>query len=84
MPDFVNALTLLNEASSALDHNELVQSDAITLYEATSAIEIGEPRMDTGVYTEEEKAFPKLDPTKALLPQEIIWIMDGMLELEVS
>lgn len=84
MPDYVNVLPLLEQASSSLRHNELIQSQHISLFETTSAIEIGEPRMDTGVYTEEEKAFPNLDVFKPLMPSELLWVMDSMLSLEVS
>lgn len=84
MPDYVDVLPLLNEAASALRDNELIQSDQIGLFETTCAIEIGEPRMDTGVYTEEEKSFPRVDVLQPLMPPEIIWVMDSMFSLEVS
>lgn len=84
MPDFINVLPLLEQAVSELRDNELIQSDNIGLFETTSAIEIGEPRMDTGVYTEEEKSFPHLDVFQPLMPSEIVWVMDQMLALEVS
>lgn len=83
MPDYIDVLPLLEQAASNLRHNELIQSEHISLFETTSAIEIGEPRMDTGVYTEEEKAFPKLDVFQPLMPSEIVWVMDSMLSLEV-
>jgi hypothetical protein len=84
MPDFVDVLPLLDQAASSLRHNELIQSEHITLFETTSAIEIGEPRMDTGVYTEEELKHPKLDVFKPLMPPELLSVMDNMLSLEVS
>jgi len=84
MPDYVDILPLLNQAAAALRDNELIQSKNIGLFETTSAIEIGEPRMDTGVYTEEEKNFPKLDVFQPLMPSEILWVMDAMLGLQVS
>lgn len=84
MPDYVDILPLLKAASSALKHNELVQSSGLTLFEATSAIEIGEPRMDAGTATAEELAFPSFNPYKALLPHELIWVMDRLLSHEVG
>lgn len=84
MSDYVDILPLLNQAAAALRDNELIQSKNIGLFETTSAIEIGEPRMDTGVYTEEEKSFPKLDMFQPLMPSEILWVMDAMLGLQVS
>ena len=84
MPDYIDVLPLLNQATAALRDNELIQSEHIGLFETTSAIEIGEPRMDTGVYTEEEKSFPKLDIFQPLMPAEVIWVMDAMLGLEVG
>lgn len=84
MPDYVDVLPLLRAASSALRHNELVQSSTLTLFEATSAIEIGEPRMDAGTATNEELAFPSFNSYKALLPHELIWVMDSLLSCEVG
>lgn len=84
MPDYVDVMPLLNDAAAALRDNELIQSEQIGLFETTSAIEIGEPRMDTGVYTEEERSFPQLDVFKPLMPSEIVWVMDSMLSLQVS
>lgn len=83
MPDFVDVLPLLNKAAVSLRDNEVIQSENISLFETTSAIEIGEPRMDTGVYTEEELRFPQLDVLRPLLPSEILYVMDSMLSLEV-
>ena len=84
MPDFTDVLPLLRKACDQLHHGELIQSTSVSLFEATSAIEIGEPRMDAGVSIAEAAAQPVLDAHRALLPQEICWIMDQMLCAQVS
>lgn len=84
MPDYVDVLPLLQAAAGALKHGELVHSSSLTLFEATSAIEIGEPRMDAGTATAEELAFPAFDLHKALLPHELLWVMDTLLSFEVN
>ena len=83
MPDYVDVLPLLRAASSALRHGELVQSSNLTLFEATSAIEIGEPRMDAGNPSAEELAFPSFNVHEALLPHELLRVMDSLLSFEV-
>lgn len=84
MPDYIDILPLLTKASSSLGHNELIQSPYISLFETNSAVEIGEPRMDTGVLTAAERALPPFEVHRALLPEEIIWLMDTILGYEVS
>lgn len=82
MPAYVDVLDLLRDASGALGHNELIQSQHVTLFEATSAVEIGEPRMDAGAI-QDEPTDGGFDPNRALLPEEIVWIMDSLLCCEV-
>lgn len=84
MPDYVDILALLQEATSSLKHGELIQSSRLTLAESTSAIEIGEPRMDAGVSIAEERSQPIFDMGTALMPTEIVWIMDMIISYEVS
>lgn len=83
MPDFVDVLPLLSMGAQSLRHGQLIASPNLTLFEATSAVELGEPRMDTGAISAEELAFPAFE-RRTLLPQEICWMMDRVLGYEVS
>ncbi|KIL68496.1 hypothetical protein M378DRAFT_71592 [Amanita muscaria Koide BX008] len=53
------------------------------LLEAMSAIEIGEPRLDTGLIKDNEDQTP-FDPTTPLLPEEICWILDRAYAYEME
>ena len=83
MPDYVDITLLLLEAASSLGHGELIQSSRLSLFETTSAIEIGEPRMDLGLSTAEESNLPEFNASTAWMPVEIIYIMDKILSYEV-
>lgn len=51
--------------------------------DAMNSIEMMDPRMDTGI----KQPHPKgsmFDPQTSLEPEEICWVMDEMLALEVS
>lgn len=82
--DYVPVTDLLARASAQLGVGELLQTDNFSLFEAMSAIEIGNIKMDAG-------AAPKL----AEVPQEyplqtqpsqgtMIAIMDSILSLEAT
>jgi hypothetical protein len=85
MPDYVDVLPLLRAACASLPHNALIQSEHLSLFEATSAVEIGEPRMDVGARlpgssSHDEERF---DAHTALMPDEVLWVMDTVLGCEV-
>lgn len=46
-------------------------------------VQIGEPRLDTGLIIQEQ-VRPPFNPSQPLLPEEICWILDRALAFEVS
>jgi hypothetical protein len=49
-----------------------------------TAIEIGDPRVDTGAVTEAQKSQPAFDPTCLLTFEQVLFVLDRLLECEVS
>ncbi|TKX19480.1 hypothetical protein C1H76_8329 [Elsinoe australis] len=73
-----------NRASTALRQGQLVKDDYFTLFESVGALEIMDPKMDSGfILPEEDAALEEFDPLNHTLPEEIIWIMDQMLCFEM-
>lgn len=88
MPDYVDVLPLLTAACASLPHNVLIQSTHLDPFETTSSIEIGELRMDCGALAISQgdvadPGEPHYHLKEPLLPVEIVWIMDRVLEAEV-
>lgn len=62
---------------------QLVHLQSFTLFDAMSAIEIMDPRMDTGmVTTDSNKRLLTLDDP--LKPSQLLWVMDRLLNCEVD
>ncbi|KAK7040262.1 N-alpha-acetyltransferase, non-catalitic subunit [Paramarasmius palmivorus] len=59
---------------------EMVMIDGFQLQDAMSAIEIGEPRLDTGMKLGNEP----FDPMTPLLPEELCWIIDRTFAYEME
>ena len=66
---------------------QLVHLQSFTLFDAMSAIEIMDPKMDTGMLLEEDEKNHKDDTAfnvdRILKPRELLWIMDRLLSCEV-
>ncbi|KAK5088190.1 N-alpha-acetyltransferase, non-catalitic subunit [Lithohypha guttulata] len=60
----------------------LVKDDHFSLFEAVGALEIGDPKMDSGCLEPGESLDQEFDVTKDILPEELIWLMDGLLNRE--
>ncbi|KAF2219313.1 Mak10 subunit, NatC N-terminal acetyltransferase-domain-containing protein, partial [Elsinoe ampelina] len=74
-----------NKASTALNQGQLVKDDFFTLFESVGALEIMDPKMDSGfILPTEDAALEEFDPMSHTLPEEIIWIMDQMLSFEMA
>ena len=64
------------------DVGQLVHLQSFTLFDAMSAIEIMDPRMDTGMLVEDvQKEF---DITKKLSAKQTLGIMDGLVSREMA
>ena len=70
-----------DDAASALRTGQLVKQDDFTLFEAVSALEVLDPKMDQGFGEDLEDEY---DVARPLLPEEVIGIMDQILCLEVG
>ncbi|KAG6817045.1 hypothetical protein H0H87_000457 [Tephrocybe sp. NHM501043] len=97
--DFKDVTDVFQEAAADMEPGSFVFMDDLTLYDAMGAFEvscsqsrdqaetqylkIGEPRLDSGLISE-NNAAPPFNPTAPLLPQEICWIMDRALTYEME
>ncbi|KAK7438437.1 N-alpha-acetyltransferase, non-catalitic subunit [Stygiomarasmius scandens] len=81
--DFQDITELFAQASAAMNPEEMIMMDGFSLHDAMSALEIGEPRLDTGmtVGTRDKRPFNPLAP---LLPEELCWIIDRSISYEME
>ncbi|KAK7755068.1 N-alpha-acetyltransferase, non-catalitic subunit [Diatrype stigma] len=71
-------------AVNKLAPGELIKDDHFTLFEAVSALEIMDPKMDSGFLAEGETLDEEYDVGRDLLPEEILGIIDQLLCLEMA
>lgn len=71
-------------AASGLNTGQLVKDEYFTLFEAVGALEIMDPKMDSGFLNSGESVEHDYDVLRKLLPEEVIGIMDQVLCFEVS
>ncbi|CAO2648320.1 Nn.00g075870.m01.CDS01 [Neocucurbitaria sp. VM-36] len=72
------------KACSALEVGQLVKDDYFTLFESIGAIEIMDPKMDSGFLQPGETLEDDYDCLTPLLPEELIGIMDQLLCYEMA
>ncbi|KAF1363780.1 amino-acid N-acetyltransferas-like protein subunit Mak10 [Lizonia empirigonia] len=72
------------KASDALEVGQLVKDDYFTLFESIGAIEIMDPKMDSGFLEPGETLEDDYETSVALLPEELIGIMDQLLCYEMA
>ncbi|KAI1178225.1 Mak10 subunit, NatC N-terminal acetyltransferase-domain-containing protein [Nemania sp. FL0916] len=71
-------------AVKTLSPGEIVKDDHFELFESVSALEIMDPKMDSGVLNEGEPLDEDYDVARHLLPEEILGIIDQLLCLEMA
>ncbi|KAH8677709.1 Mak10 subunit, NatC N-terminal acetyltransferase-domain-containing protein [Xylariales sp. PMI_506] len=71
-------------AAKNLAPGDLVKDGHFTLFESVSALEIMDPKMDSGCLAEGESLDHEYDVTRDLLPQEVLGIIDQLLCLEMA
>ncbi|KAF5318081.1 hypothetical protein D9619_012186 [Psilocybe cf. subviscida] len=81
--DFDDVTNVFREAGAEMEPNSLIFMEGFTLQESMSALEIGEPRLDTGLIIQEQ-VRPPFNPSQPLLPEEICWILDRALAFETE
>ncbi|MCJ1249982.1 hypothetical protein MMC30_007208 [Trapelia coarctata] len=72
------------EAAKALGTGQLIRDDFFTLFEAVGALEIMDPKMDSGFLGPEETLEDDYDVLREVLPEEVVGIMDQLLCSEVA
>ncbi|CAJ2511036.1 Uu.00g066610.m01.CDS01 [Anthostomella pinea] len=71
-------------AVKTLAPGEIIKNEHFTLFEAVSALEIMDPKMDSGLLAEGESLDEEYDVSRDLLPEEILGIIDQLLCLEMA
>ncbi|KAF2478792.1 Mak10 subunit, NatC N-terminal acetyltransferase-domain-containing protein [Neohortaea acidophila] len=79
-----NITTDFTVAAKQLQPGELVKDEFFTLFEAVGALEIMDPKMDSGYIPPGDTLDPDFDPSVGLEAGEVIWIMDQLLCLEIT
>ncbi|KAF9528205.1 Mak10 subunit, NatC N-terminal acetyltransferase-domain-containing protein [Crepidotus variabilis] len=85
--NFQDVTGLFKQASKDLEPNSFIFMDDFGFQEAMSALEIGEPRLDTGLILQtngQDHPNEKFDPHAPLLPEEVCWILDRALGFEME
>ena len=54
--DLEEVTQILDEAREVMEASELIHTEGFTLFEAMSAVEVGEPRMDIGMHINQDNA----------------------------
>ncbi|KAL0563501.1 N-alpha-acetyltransferase, non-catalitic subunit [Marasmius crinis-equi] len=81
--NFRDVTQLFADAAAAMEPGSMVMVDGFQLQDAMSAIEIGEPRLDTGMKLENDQKEP-FHPLTPLLPEEVCWIIDRAFAYEIE
>lgn len=74
--------TIIQFEIAELEIGQLVHLQSFTLFDAMSAIEIMDPKMDTGMILEGDKKKP-FNPLKSLSGEQVLWVIDRLLSCEV-
>ncbi|KAK1761252.1 N-alpha-acetyltransferase 35, NatC auxiliary subunit [Echria macrotheca] len=72
------------DAAATLEPGQLVKDGYFTLFESVGAIEIMDPKMDSGCLAPDESLDEDYDVTRPLLPAEVLGIIDQLLCLEMA
>ncbi|KAK3990525.1 putative MAK10 subunit [Cladorrhinum sp. PSN332] len=71
-------------AAATLEPGDLVKDGHFTLFESVGALEIMDPKMDSGCLAPGECLIENYDVARSLLPREVIGIIDRLLSLEMA
>ncbi|KAL8912645.1 MAG: hypothetical protein Q9171_002370 [Xanthocarpia ochracea] len=82
--DVQDISTTFKNAASVLDTGQLVKDPYFTLFEAVGALEIMDPKMDSGVLADNETFEDEFDVLREILPGELIGLMDQILCHEMA
>ncbi|KAN0109790.1 Mak10 subunit, NatC N(alpha)-terminal acetyltransferase domain containing protein [Russula decolorans] len=82
--DFVDVSDVFLDAAEDMEQGDIILTEDFTLYDAMSALEIGNPRMDSGLILDEEARRPQFNPLTPLLPEEVCYILDRVIACEME
>ncbi|KAF8643573.1 hypothetical protein AX16_008961 [Volvariella volvacea WC 439] len=82
--NFEDVTDVFLQASRGMNPSQVILIDGLTLQDAMSAYQIGEPQLDPGLILDEEKNRPPFNPMTPLLPEEICWIIDRACAYEME
>ncbi|RMY26747.1 hypothetical protein D0866_10645 [Hortaea werneckii] len=71
-------------AANQLKPGQLVKDEYFTLFEAVGALEIMDPKMDSGYVPPNDSFNADFDVCRGLEATEVLWIMDELLCLEIA
>ncbi|KAF7960005.1 hypothetical protein EAE96_001606 [Botrytis aclada] len=75
---------IFTDAAHQLEVGDLVKDPFFTLFEAVAALEIMDPKMDSGYLAPGETMEDDYDFAQALLPEEVLGIIDQLLCHEMA
>lgn len=74
--------SVIGAYSVGLPVGQMIKRPDLRLLDAMNSIEILDPRMDTGIKPASKRDFI-FDPQMSMEPEELCWVMDEMLAMEV-
>lgn len=84
---WVDIQPLLAEACDSLEVGQMIHGEAFSLFEAMSAVELGDAKMDSGIksacITLDELA-QQTPPVDKLTPETVLPVVDRLLQLQAS
>ncbi|KAK8161366.1 Mak10 subunit, NatC N-terminal acetyltransferase-domain-containing protein [Phyllosticta citrichinensis] len=83
-PKGVDITAHFTAACSALETGQLIKDEFFTLFESVGALEIMDPKMDSGFLAPGETLEEDYDIQKDLLPEEVLGIMDQLFCYEMA
>ncbi|KAG8688818.1 hypothetical protein FRC09_012718, partial [Ceratobasidium sp. 395] len=86
MTTFVDITNFMDEATEELESGELLFMPNFALFDAMSAIEIMDPRMDSALVPPgiTPPEVPFTDPNAPLLAEEVCWVLDRTMSAEMG
>ncbi|KAL8817087.1 MAG: hypothetical protein Q9223_004014 [Gallowayella weberi] len=82
--DVQDISSMFRSAAAVLEIGQLVKDPYFTLFEAVGALEIMDPKMDSGFLKEDESLEDDFNDRKELLPEEMVGLMDQILCHEMA
>ncbi|ORY01708.1 Mak10-domain-containing protein [Basidiobolus meristosporus CBS 931.73] len=84
LPEWKDITDFLDEATNDFDVGQLVHLESFGLYDSMAAIEIMDPKMDTGMRVEGQDASKDFDASSPLSASQILGVMDKLCSCELA